>query len=196
MKDEDAEAVMASLLGCDKFCGFLRRRPAAPLGKNCYDGVMEAASHLLARGPGWQISDVICTAGPHDHPFEERHGAMCIAAVTHGTFQYRSTHGSTVLAPGAVLLGNEGTCFECGHEHGTGDRCLAFHFTPDEFERIVAAVPGVRRAAFAVPRLPPSPQLVALVAAAEAARDEGNAAELEELAFRFAGTVATTLAGT
>ncbi len=145
----------------------------------------------LASGPGWSVSGVVCTAGPHDRPFEERHHAACIAAVTHGTFQYRSAQGSAVLGPGALLLGNEGACFECGHEHGIGDHCLAFHFAPDHLEAIMAAVPGVRRTAFAVARLPPLPSLMPLVAAAEAACDDG--AELEELALRLAGAVAMAL---
>jgi AraC-like DNA-binding protein len=149
---------------------------------------------LLASGPGWRVSDVVCTAGPHDPSFEEQHAAVCIAAVTQGTFQYRSAPGVAVLAPGALLLGNAGHCFECGHEHGTGDRCLAFHFAPDHLEAILAAVPGVRRAAFTVPSLPPLPLLLPLVAAAETARDQGDVAELEELALRLAGAVAT-LAG-
>ena len=151
--------------------------------------------HALASGAGWSVSDVVCTAGPHDPPFEERHHAACIAAVTQGTFQYRSRRGSAVLAPGSVLLGNEGTCFECGHEHASGDRCLAFHFAPEHLEAIVAAVPGARRSQFAVPHLPPSPALIPLIAAAEAARDDGDAAALEELALRLAGAVAATLAG-
>jgi AraC family transcriptional regulator len=156
---------------------------------------MGTTSHILASGPGWRVSDVVCTAGPYDRPFEEHHEAMCIAAVTQGTFQYRSTHGAAVLAPGAVLLGNEGHCFQCGHEHGTGDRCLAFHFAPDQLEAIVATVPGARRTAFAVPHLPPSLPLLPLLAAAEAARDNGDGAELEELALRIAATVTAILAG-
>ena len=156
---------------------------------------MGITSHLLASGPGWLVSDVVCTAGPRDRPFEERHDAVCIAVVTEGTFQYRSAHGAAVLAPGAVLLGNEGDCFECGHEHGTGDRCLAFHFAPGHLEAIVAAVPGARRVAFAVPRLPPLPPLMPLLAAAEAARDDGDGAELEELALRLGGAVAAALSG-
>ena len=67
--------------------------------------------------------------------------------VTEGSFQYRTAQGDAVLAPGAVLLGNEGACFECGHEHAAGDRCLAFQFAPEHLEEIVAAVPGARRAA-------------------------------------------------
>jgi AraC family transcriptional regulator len=156
---------------------------------------MALSSHLLASGPGWSVSDVACSAGPRDRPFEERHHAACIAAVTQGTFQYRSPRGSAVLAPGSVLLGDEGSCFECRHEHAGGDRCLAFHFAPDHLEAIVAAAPGARRTAFAVPRLPPLPVLMPLLAAAEAARDDGDERELEELALRLAGAVVMALAG-
>jgi AraC family transcriptional regulator len=157
---------------------------------------MALSSHLLAYGPGWSASDIVCTAGPHDRPVEERHDAVCIAAVTQGTFQYRSALGAALLAPGAVLLGNEGTCFECGHEHASGDRCLSFHFAPDYLESIVAAVPGVRRTAFTVPRLPPLPLLLPMLAAAEAARDDGDGEAFEEMGLRIAGTVAAALAGT
>jgi AraC family transcriptional regulator len=156
---------------------------------------MALNSRLLASGSGWSVSDVACTAGPHDRPFEERHHRACIAAVTQGTFQYRSRRGSAVLAPGAVLLGDEGSCFECGHEHATGDRCLAFHFTPAYLEAIVTAVPGARRTTFAVPALPPLSSLVSLLAAAEAARDDRDDGAFEELALRLAGTVAAELAG-
>ncbi len=151
-------------------------------------------SRLLASGPGWSVSDVICRAGPADKPFEEQHEAVCIAAVVEGTFRYRSSRGAGVLAPGAVLLGNHGSCFECGHEHGTGDRCIAFHFVPDCLESVAAAVPGVRDMAFSRPRLPPTPALIPLIAEAEAARDDGDVAELEELGLRLAGAVAAALA--
>jgi AraC-like DNA-binding protein len=149
----------------------------------------------LASGPGWLVRDIVCTAGPSDRPFEEQHDAVCIAVVTEGTFQYRSTLGDAVLAPGAVLLGNQGHCFQCGHEHGIGDRCLSFHYQPDYLEGIVAAVPGGRRTAFATSHLPPLPELLPLLAAGEAARDNGDQTELEELALRLAGAVAATIAG-
>lgn len=155
---------------------------------------MRPTSHLLASGRGWRVSDVVCCAGPHDRPFEERHDAICVAVVMEGTFQYRSTLGTAVLAPGAVLLGNAGTCFECGHEHSVGDRCLAFHFAADCFEEVVVAVPKAKME-FAVPRLPPRPNLMPLVAAAEAARDDGDGAALGELAMRLTGAVLTALAG-
>jgi hypothetical protein len=65
-----------------------------------------------------------------------------VAAVTQGTFQYRTDQGRATLAPGALLLGNLGASFECSHEHGVGDRCLSFAFNPDYFEEVVASVPG------------------------------------------------------
>jgi AraC-like DNA-binding protein len=155
---------------------------------------MKAASRLLASGAGWRVHDFVCTAGPQDRAFEEHHECVCVAAVIEGTFQYRSSQGAAVLGPGALLLGNAGTCFECGHEHGIGDRCLSFHFASDFFESVVAAVPGTRRTAFALPRLPPSPRLMPLLASLEAARDQGDGVELEELSLRVAGAAAAALA--
>jgi AraC family transcriptional regulator len=157
---------------------------------------MALTSRIVASGPGWMVRDSVCTAGPGERPFEEVHDTVCIAAVVEGTFQYRTSNGRAVLAPGGMILGNSGACFECGHEHAAGDRCLAFHFSPDQMETILADVPGIRRVAFAVPSLPPLPALMPLLAAAEAARDEGDDAELEELSLRVAGMVAATLSDT
>ena len=157
---------------------------------------MALTANVLASGAGWRVQDVICTSGPHDRPFAERHQGVCLAAVTQGTFQYRSTLGSAVLAPGALLLGNDHHAFECRHEHGTGDRCLSFRLTPEFLEGVVAAVPGVRRADFSAPRLPPYPALLPIIAAAEAARDDGDAAAFEEVVLGLAGAVAAVLAGT
>jgi AraC family transcriptional regulator len=157
---------------------------------------MALTAHVLASGRGWRVEDVVCTFGPHDRPFAERHDGVCVAAVTGGTFQYRSTLGSAVLAPGALLLGNDHHAFECRHEHGTGDRCLSFQLTPEFLEDVVAAIPGVRRTAFSAPRLPPHPGLLPIIAAAETAREDADAAAFEEVALRLAGAVAAVLAGT
>ena len=59
----------------------------------------------------------------------------------------------------------------------------------------MTAVPGAWRTMFAVPALPPLSSLVSLLAAAEAARDDGDNAEFEELALRLPGAVAAALAG-
>ena len=171
----------------------VRRTPPA-LGKNCYMSGMALTSRILASGPGWSVSDILCTSGPHDRPYEERHEWVSIGAVMEGTFQYRTATGAALLAPGSLLLGNHGTSFECGHEHGIGDRCLAVQLSPEFMETVAAAVPGVRQIEFALPHLPPLASLVPLLAAAEAARDDGDAAELEELALRLAGAVAGALA--
>jgi AraC family transcriptional regulator len=105
---------------------------------------MALTSRLLARGIGWRVEDMICTSGPRDRPFEERHNGVCIGAVTHGTFRYRSALGSAVFSPGALVLGNHCHCFECSHDHAAGDRCLSFRFAPEFFESVLGAVPGAR----------------------------------------------------
>jgi AraC family transcriptional regulator len=155
---------------------------------------MSQSAKTIASGPGWRVTDIVCTSGAGDGPFEELHRDVCVAAVTQGTFRYRAGQGTAMMAPGGLVLGNAGTCFECGHEHGRGDRCLSFHFDPGFFEAIVAAVPGAKRLAFDQPRLPPLEALVGVLADAEAARDAGDAAGLEEAGIRLAGAAATLLA--
>lgn len=146
---------------------------------------MSATTQVIASGPGWRVRDVLCDHGPQDRPFEEQHDDVAIAAVSAGSFQYRTRAGAAVLVPGSLLLGNAGTCFQCGHEHARGDRCLAFHFTPEHFE-CVAADAGAS-ANFGAPSLPPLPHLLPLLADAEAARDTRDGGALEELAVRLAG---------
>ncbi|HMD49547.1 MAG TPA: AraC family transcriptional regulator [Bryobacteraceae bacterium] len=96
----------------------------------------QAAARRIAQGPGWSVSDVVCTSGPRDRVFEEQHAGFSIAIVVAGTFQYRSSCGRELMAPGSLLLGNPGQCFECGHEHGQGDRCVSFYFAPEYFETL------------------------------------------------------------
>jgi AraC family transcriptional regulator len=110
---------------------------------------------IIATGEGWSVADVVCTCGPVDRPFEEQHARYAIAVVLAGSFEYRSPAGPALLTPGSLMLGNSGQCFECGHAHGEGDRCVSFWFAPDGFERLAADV-GIRgRARFAIPRIPP-----------------------------------------
>ncbi|MFD1555819.1 AraC family transcriptional regulator, partial [Paraburkholderia silviterrae] len=47
----------------------------------------------LAAGPGWQADDVVCTLGPADRPYEERHTSACLAIVAAGSFGYRCGAG-------------------------------------------------------------------------------------------------------
>lgn len=159
-----------------------RRRYGAPGG---------ATGKLLASGDGWSVHDVICTSGPADSPFEERHSRVSLAIVVAGTFQYRSGTGRALMTPGSVLLGNAGHCFECGHEHASGDRCIAFNYAPEYFEGI-AADAGAWDAAtgFSTPRLPPLRGSAGVVARASEGLMKGADVSWEEIALRLAACVA------
>jgi AraC family transcriptional regulator len=144
----------------------------------------------LASGASWSVADVLCTHGPHDAPFEEQHSQVLIALVAAGNFEYRSRAGADLLTPGAAMLGNMGECFECGHRHGTGDRCIAFRFTPECIERI-AADAGMRGGdvAFGVGRIAPSQALAPFVAAASAGVTRRADLAWDELALTLAARV-------
>lgn len=149
-----------------------------------------ATPRVLARGPGWSVADVICTSGPQDHPFEEQHSHVSIAIVVAGSFQYRSSLGRELMTPGSVMLGNAGQCFECGHEHAPGDRCVSFWYAPEYFERL-AADTGTRdvNVDFRMPRLPPLRALSPLIARAAAGVMAPAHASWEELGVNVATSV-------
>jgi AraC family transcriptional regulator len=136
------------------------------------------------------VRDVVCSAGPRDKPFEEQHQGVSIAIVLGGTFQYRSSGGGrNVMTPGSLLLGNAGDCFECGHEHGVGDRCVAFAFSREYFEGIA----GDRT--FRIPRVPALRGLSPVVARASAAV-EGQEICWEEFGIALAGNAIHMANGT
>lgn len=156
-------------------------------------------TRLLAAGFGWQADDVVCTFGPADRPYEERHASACLAIVAAGSFGYRCGAGKAgrgrgpeLMTPGALMLGEPGACFECGHRHGAGDRCISFHFDPDWLDEQAAAaglVPRARR--WSALRVPPLRALAPLVARACAnvealERGAGVAAAWDELAIALA----------
>jgi AraC-like DNA-binding protein len=142
------------------------------------------AGKLLAEGDGWTVFDVVCTAGPRDRPFEERHARASIAIVVSGTFQYRSAAGRELMTPGSLFLGNHGQCFECGHEHGTGDRCVSFSYAPEFFERLASDAGGGEP--FRHLRLPPIRPLAPIVSRAAAALAGPADRPWEELAVEIA----------
>jgi len=139
----------------------------------------------LAAGTGWTISDVVCTAGPLDKPFEEEHSLTSIAVVVSGTFQYRSSTGSELMTPGSLLLGNAGDRFCCGHEHGTGDHCVAFSYKAELLERVGFGA-GPAKPLFHVPRLPASRMLAPMVAKALAFQAGDPGVDGEELGVELA----------
>jgi AraC-like DNA-binding protein len=123
---------------------------------------------VLAQGEGWTVADVICTCGPGDRPYEEQHERSTVAVVLDGSFQLRSTQGRELMTPGSLMLGSPGQCFECGHEHGEGDRCVSFWYAPDYFERLAFDAGARGRARFKTVRVPPVRSLSSLVACAAA----------------------------
>jgi AraC-like DNA-binding protein len=139
----------------------------------------------IAAGAGWKISDVVCTAGPLDTPFEEQHSLTSIAVVVSGTFQYRSSTGNELMTPGSLLLGNAGDCFCCGHEHGTGDHCVLFSYEPGLLERLGLYARSAD-APFRVPRLPSSRILAPMVAKALAFQAGDPGVDGEELGVELA----------
>jgi len=151
---------------------------------------------IIARGEGWTVADVVCTAGPPDRPFEEQHTHYAIAIVVAGSFQYRSPLGRGLMTPGSLLLGNRGQCYECGHEHAEGDRCVSFWYSPDYFEQLTADA-GIRGvgADFTVPRLPPLGPLSSLIARAGAGVTGSCDVPWEELGVRLAVRTAKLAAG-
>ena len=147
--------------------------------------------NVLARGDGWSVADVVCTAGPDDRPFEEAHACATIAVVVAGSFTYTSSTGRALMTPGAMMLGNRGHCYTCGHEHGEGDRCVSFWYRPEVFERVLAdAGARVRKDAFTTARLPPLRELAPLVAHAASAVLTPDATAWEELSVTLAARVA------
>lgn len=146
-----------------------------------------AASHVLVRGEGWRVADVVCTSGPADRVFEEQHTWYSIAVVLAGTFQYRSRAGTAMMTPGSLMLGSPGQSFECGHEHAEGDRCVSFWYAPDYLERLAADAGLDGRRPFRMPRIPPVPALAPVVAAAAANIMDAAHARWNEIGIELAG---------
>ncbi len=146
-----------------------------------------ATSSLIAQGDGWSVADVVCTSGPQDRPFEEAHTHFAIAMVLAGTFEYRSPRGAALMTPGSLMLANAGECYECGHAHGAGDRCVSFWFTAEYLERLCSDVGRHRaHAGFDVPRVPPARTIAPLVASVAAGVTDSHATAWEEIGLRLA----------
>ena len=116
----------------------------------------------IAQQQQWSFTEYVCTAGPHDRPFEERHDRVSVALVTSGTFRYRTDTGEGILYPGAFLLGNAGACYECGHEHSHGDRCLALQVDRELFAEVAAGASSSNRSQFRTALLPALSQFTAM----------------------------------
>jgi AraC-like DNA-binding protein len=158
-----------------------------------HGGPGRASARLLADGPGWRVSDIVCDHGPQDHPFEEQHSQVAIAVVAAGSFQYRSEGSCDLMTPGSLLLGNPGQCFECSHHHCAGDRCISFQYAVAYFEQ-VAADAGASAREFPVPRLSPVRELSVLISRACAGL-AGSEVSWEELSLQLAARTLTLVVG-
>jgi len=160
-------------------------RPVAPETGHGASG--RAAARLLARGNGWSVSDLVCTYGPRDRAFEEQHSDFCVAVVLAGSFQYRSAQGREMMTPGSLLLGSPGQSFECSHEHAIGDRCIAFRYTAEYLDDLLAELgaPGIKPI-FRVLRLPPLRSLSRLVAQTMASAEMAADGQWDELGIQLA----------
>ena len=148
----------------------------------------------LAAGDGWSMHEVVCRAGPADRPFEERHEGFSVSAVIEGSFTYRSDAGHGLLYPGALLLGNNGSCFECGHAHGIGDRCISLNVCEEQFSEVAAAATSTSRFRFSAPSLSPSPKALPIIAQMEALSCAPSSLRSEELGLRIIERVIALMA--
>jgi AraC family transcriptional regulator len=143
----------------------------------------------IAHQSEWSFTEYVCTAGPHDRPFVERHDRVSIALVTSGTFRYRTDRGEGILYPGAFLLGNAGSCYECGHEHSHGDRCLALHIDQELFREIASSSSGSNRCEFRTAILPALPDLASISVSIQQASIAQSKLDLEEAILTGVGTI-------
>jgi AraC family transcriptional regulator len=149
----------------------------------------------IAAGDGWSVGEFVCASGPGDRPFEERHESFAIAATLAGSFTYRGERGEAALFPGALLLGNAGQCYACGHAHSRGDRCVSLNFAPEAFAEIAASAAGSSRYRFAADAAPPHRALTPLVAGLESLARERAPLRIEERALETAARIVAIVAG-
>src|SRR5712664_2194400 len=140
----------------------LRSLPRGRLRRRVLPSRMRAMTVAVRQtrcAPGICMTDVLCSAGPADAPFEEWHGIASVAFVTQGGFGYRCSAGTAALGPGAVLLGNAGSAYTCTHAAPGGDRCLSFGYSAEVVEEVAASAGSTGRFRRAV--LPAAPALAA-----------------------------------
>jgi AraC family transcriptional regulator len=114
---------------------------------------------------------------------------VSVALVTAGTFRYRTSTGEGLLYPGAFLLGNAGACYECGHEHSHGDRCLALHIDRDLFAEVASGSSGSNRCEFRTAMLPAVSDLASISVSLQQASSPESQLALEETVLTAVGAV-------
>jgi AraC family transcriptional regulator len=159
------------------------------------DTAVRPIARRIAAAKGWSVSEFVCHAGPGDKPFEERHDSMSISLVAEGSFNYHSDTGRVLLYPGALLLGNHGSCFQCGHDHSSGDCCISAHFSAEAFAEIAATAASSSHFRFPVAMLPAKHELLPHAAVLGALEKRRDPIEMEEALTRFMTMTVGLLSG-
>jgi AraC family transcriptional regulator len=150
-----------------------------------------ASIATIFQGEGWRLADIVCSADASDPSFEEQHDYVSIALVMAGAFAYRSSAGCGNLCSGSLLLGSPHARFSCTHEHGAGDRCIAFQFSQERYAELLGLL-DAPRAGTTFPRatLPVCADRAVLFAKTEAFASGHSIASAHELAIEVVSWVA------
>jgi AraC family transcriptional regulator len=147
----------------------------------------------IASGHGWRLLEITCHASRGDPVFEEQHDQFLIAIVKSGTFTYHGENGRHRLHAGALLLGNQGSCYCCHHHEGDGDQCMALQLDEGLFEDIVSST-GATRVHFSASSILISRALLPVLAQFERAATDKDPDGLEQSALEFAASVTRFMA--
>jgi AraC family transcriptional regulator len=133
-------------------------------------------------GRDFSVRYFFCGCGPDDPPYEEVHQDTCLGAVLSGFFSYQTAHSTNAMSAGAILLGNKGHPYQCGHEHSRGDVSLVFAVDHSLLEAALDfADSRSSTAEFALAYLPATPNLSVTIGRAQAAAAARNGFWLEEI---------------
>jgi len=137
------------------------------------------------------VADYRCTAGPGDGPGRpEAHRSFTLAYLRRGTFGARVGGRAHQLVTGSLFVGFPGCEYTATHEHGFGDECLAFRFSPE----LVASLGGPRSIWERVV-MPPVPGLGVLAEHAQAAAERGTGPGADELGMALAARFVALASG-
>jgi AraC family transcriptional regulator len=148
----------------------------------------------IASGRGWRVRDIVCRAKVGEPNFEEMHERHVIALVKKGVFTYHGKGGRDLLHGGALLVGNAGQCYSCGHTHNDGDHCLALQLDDELYAEIASSSAGKMTFNFSTSRLPLHNQLFAASICLEKAIRHGGEMLQEETVLSFIENVLQTAA--
>lgn len=168
-------------------------------------------TRIIRASRDWSVTEYICRSGVGDRPFEEQHEQYSFSAVLEGLFTYKTGNERALMHPGSLLFGNPGQCYQCGHDHSRGDRCVAFHFAPDWFEELSASFSASNsgsvftsaatsssakgRLRFPVAMMPAQPRITTLLADIDAWVGGAEALAAEETVTHLAESVLHALSG-